>query len=61
MTNLNAVSLESYQQIQRRLRAAKKVADTMSFMYENDDFDFVTGRRIHNLTITWTEPGDHDE
>ena len=45
-----------YKEILRRLRAAHKVAETIGYMFEDVDFDSVTGKRIHNFTITWTQP-----
>lgn len=53
---MDSVSEASYKEIMVLLREARKVADSMGYMFENVDFDSVTGKRIHNLTITWAQP-----
>ena len=51
-------SIEKARNVKELLRRALKIGEDFGYVYEVADTDDITGRIIHNLTITWLEPGD---
>lgn len=47
--------------IQAHLARAKRIGYNLGYMYEDADVDSVTGKRIHNLTISWFEPDEKEK